>query len=431
MYYKDMSRIYATALVLVFISILSLNCTSDNASSSGPEEQIVTVGKGDIRIEITAGGNLKTSNEANLTFYSSGTVKEVLVEIGDSIAEGEVLARLDTLSLERSVQQAEIDVKSARMSLERAKEPKTNSSGTEILTAPDPLDIEIKEFQLETAKMNLEEEKIKLENATMVAPFAGLVAEVNVADGDQVSESTVAVRLIDPKRFAVDVMVSEMDIYKINVGTTATVNVEALPSIVFPAKVAYISPVATVQSNVVNYPVQVELESLDTLQEQRQEQITPSGSTGEISERFKEAIESGQMTQEQVDEMMSRRQQRSQSGQTAAALPEGFLLREGLTVTVTIVVDEASGVLMVPNAAITSRGRQTSVRVMLPDGVTEERQIETGISNWQYTEVVGGLSEGEQIVVLSQSTVSPTTSSPQYGPPGSSDPTRQIQRMLR
>jgi RND family efflux transporter MFP subunit len=425
-----MSKLYTIVLLLTCISILSLNCTSKNDSSSAIEEQIIDVGKGNIRIEITAGGNLETSNEANLTFYSAGTVEEVLVGIGDSVVEGEVLARLDTLSLERSVQQAEIDVKSARMSLERAKEPKTNSSGTEILTAPDPLDIEIKEFQLETAKMNLEEEQRKLENATMIAPFAGLVAEVNVAAGDQVSESTIAVRLIDPNRFGVDVMVNEMDIYKIKVGTAATVSIEALPSMVFPAKVAHISPVANVQSSVVNYAVQVELTPLDELQQQRQEQTMPSGSTGEMPERFKQAIESGQMTQEQVEEMMSRRQQRPQPGQTTMVIPEDFLLREGLTVTVTVVVDEVTDVLTVPNTAITSRGRQTYVRVALPDDVTEERQIETGISNWQYTEVISGVSEGEQIHVPKQSAVQ-TSPSQQNRPPGSSNPTRQIQRMLR
>jgi HlyD family secretion protein len=423
-----MPKIYVIALLLVFISIFSLNCTSKDDASSASQEQISEVGRGDIRIEITAGGNLETSNEANLTFYSAGTVKEVLVGIGDSVEEGEVLARLDTLSLERSVQQAEINVKSARMDLERAKEPKTSSSGTEILTAPDPLDIEIKEFQLETAKMNLREEEIKLENATMMAPFAGLVAEVNVAAGDQVNENTVAIRLIDPKRFGVDVLVNEMDIYKIKVGTEATVSVEALSSMVFPAKVAHISPVANVQSSVVNYAVQVELEPLDTLQQQRQ--TIPNLPAGEIPERLKEAIESGQMTEEQVEEMMNRMQQRSPSLQTPTSIPENFLLREGLTVTVTILVEEATDVLVVPNTAITSRGGQTYVRVALPDDMTEERKIETGISNWQYTEVVSGLSEGEQIIVPEQSAVQPS-SSQQNMPPGSQNPTRQIQRMLR
>ena len=425
-----MSKISAAVLFLMFAGVLSLSCASQADPSSVAENQIVTVERGDIKINIMASGNLKTSNEANLTFYSSGTVQEVLVGIGEYVEEGEVLAKLDTLPLERSVKQAQINVKSAQLSLERAKEPKTSSSGTEVLSAPDPLDIEIKEFQLETAKMNLREEEIKLENATMTAPFAGLVAEVNVSPGDQVSETTIAVRLIDPKRFGVDVLVNEMEIYKIQVGTTATVQVEALPMVAFPAKVAHISPTATVQSNVVNYEVQVEINSLETSMEE-QGQATPRISAGEVPGGLKQAIEAGQITQEQADEMMRQRQQQGQGGEQGMMppiIPEDFQLKEGLTVTVSILVDERNDVLLVPNSAIISQARNVVVQVM-KDGVIEPRSIKTGISDWQYTEVTSGLSEGEQVAVPQGSTATPTPAAQQQRPPGGVVP--GMQRMLR
>ena len=80
-------------------------------------------------------------------------------------------------------------------------------------------------------------------------------------------------------------------------------------------------------------------------------------------------------------------------------VPEGFQLREGLTVIVSILVDERTGVLLVPNAAITRKGNETYAPVMSPDGSTTERLIQTGISDWQNTEVISGLSEGEEVVV--------------------------------
>ena len=95
-------------------------------------------------------------------------------------------------------------------------------------------------------------------------------------------------------------------------------------------------------------------------------------------------------------------------------IPEEFQLREGLTVTVTIAVDERTEVLLVPNAAITSSSGQSYVRVVSPAGTTEERAIQTGISDWQFTEVTDGLSEGEQVLVP-QGTTTTTT---QQGPPG-------------
>ncbi|GAH08417.1 unnamed protein product, partial [marine sediment metagenome] len=59
------------------------------------EEQLVAVQRGDLTIDITAVGNLAFACKEELTFEVSGTVGEVLVEVGDSVEEGQVLANLD------------------------------------------------------------------------------------------------------------------------------------------------------------------------------------------------------------------------------------------------------------------------------------------------------------------------------------------------
>ncbi len=424
-----MLKVSATALLLLVTCILSLSCASKAATSSVTENQIVTVKRGDVKLDITASGNLKTSHEANLTFGSSGTVQEVLVGIGDYVEEGEVIARIDTLALEQSLSQAQVNVKSAQLALERAREPKTSSSGTEILSAPDPLDIEIKELQLKNARQSLKEAEEKLANATLTAPFTGLVAEVNIIVGDQVSDTTVIIRLIDPTQFEVEVLVSEMEIYQVNIGAPATVTVAAIPTIMFPARVTHISPVATVQSNVVNYPVKAQISSLETSMGE-QAQATPPVSAGDIPERLKQAIEAGQITQERAEEMMRQRQQGAQQMQTPATLPKDFRLKEELTVTVSVVLDERADVLLVPNKTITSRGGKLYVQVLSSPGVTEERAIQTGISDWQYTEVTSGLSEGEQVAVPQGSTATPTPTTQQQQPP-SGGIVPGMNRMLR
>jgi multidrug efflux pump subunit AcrA (membrane-fusion protein) len=84
---------------------------------------------------------------------------------------------------------------------------------------------------------------------------------------------------------------------------------------------------------------------------------------------------------------------------------------------VSIIVDERNDVLLVPNAAITTQGRQTFIQVSAADGTLEQRVIQTGISDYQFTEVVEGLSEGEQVVVP-QGTTTATTTPQQQGSPG-------------
>jgi hypothetical protein len=56
------------------------------------------------------------------------------------------------------------------------------------------------------------------------------------------------------------------------------------------------------------------------------------------------------------------------------------------------------------------------VKVVRPDGTTEERAIETGVSDWQNTEVISGLSEGDEVEVTLTSSSSSTQSGGFFGP---------------
>ena len=527
-------KIMLIVLVLCVVSALSISCGSESEATDVAGEQVAAVQRGDLTIDITAVGNLEFSHREELTFESDGTVEEVLVEVGDYVEGGQVLAELDNasiISLQKAVVQAKIDLRDAesaeeaavtlaelavadaRVALEAAREAledteyseldiaqaeldvinaeialdgaqdnlkrakekyKLNRSVperewdyeqkqkelviaefnfaeaeetlVEIIAGADPLEVEQKQKQLAVAQANLKEaedelagmlgvelkqsevtsaqaaldEAIeKLEMATMVAPFAGIVTLVDVEVGETVNANQVVIELVDPDKFEAEVLVSEMDIENIRPGAQATIQVDAMSGVSLPAEVTNISPIATIQSGVVNYEVKVEIESLQAMIEERREvrqETMPDISSGELSEQMKQAIEEGRLTQEQVEEMMEQRQQ-GQVGQQGMPMmiPEDFQLREGLTVTVSIIVDERNDVLLVPNSAITSSGRQNYVKVVSADGVIEDRVVTTGISNWQYTEIVEGLSEGEQVVVPQGTITEPVTSQERPG----------------
>ena len=241
------------------MATLALSCAAKADPAAG---SLATVQRGNLNINILASGNLKTAREENLAFYSAGTVQEVLVKIGDTVQSGKALAILDKAALESALADAQINVKQARLDLESAKDVATNAAG-EATGAPNPLKIEKQEQVLKKAQDSLVEAEKLLQKATIGAPFAGLIAEVNVVAGDQVSASTVAVRLIDPINFQTAVLVNEMQVYQLQIGTPATVEVVAVPNVTFPAMVKLISETPTVSSNVVNYTVTVALDPVD------------------------------------------------------------------------------------------------------------------------------------------------------------------------
>jgi len=244
-----------------------------------------------------------------------------------------------------------------------------------------------------------------------------------VKGGDEVKKGTVAVQIADPDKFEANILVSEMDIPQVKVGGTAVVEVDTMSGLSLSANVTHISPTATIQQGVVNYKVTVEVQSLETTLQERQparanissanissggqQPTTPQITPGELPDRLKQAVAAGQMTQEQAENIMKQMQQRqgTQTVPVTTATTENFQLRQGMTVTVSIIVQQASNALLVPNTAITKQGTKSVVKVS-KDGAIEEREITTGISNSQYTEVTSGLSEGEKVVVPKSTTTS-------------------------
>ncbi len=494
-------KIMLITFILSGLAFPVAGCAPESGSESLSQNQIATVQRGNLVIDITAVGNLALSRTEELAFdlfYQEGTVEEVLVEEGDTVEEGQVLAKLDTeewedelstledqvTAKERDLLQAEINLQTAEQNLKNAqdneaakklallnaqisfdqaeynlsvaeethvwpdleiaeaevekaeaflqyaldggwenvitraqaeldaaervynalvqgydteevaiKKLQVESAELSLAQAEEDLnevaeDVALKELQLtlsqgrlEDAKKALTDAQEKLEEANsksplIEAPFDGFITKVNVEGGDEVLSGTVAVQLADPNRFEADIMVSEMDILQVKLGGDAWVQVDAMSGMSLSAKVTHISPTATIQSGVVNYQVKVEIESHEAVMRERQQA------------------------------------QGGQQRQIPTEISKGFQLREGLTVTVHILVAEKNNVLLVPNQAITRLGMETHVQVS-KDGVTEERVIQVGISDWQFTEVTDGLSEGEQIIVpTTTETTSPTPRSP-------------------
>jgi multidrug resistance efflux pump len=297
-------------------------------------------------------------------------------------------------------------------------------------------DVELKELSLTLSQGNLQDAEKALTDAKknlmdaqakspeIKAPFDGFITTVNVAGGDEVLNGTVVVQVADPDKFEADILVSEMDIPKVKVGSIATVTADALTGIVLPAKVTHIAPTATISSGVVNYAVKVEIETLPDAGQPPMMQ-TPAGDTasGTLPPMLQQAVDEGRMTQQQAKDIVKNGPPEGFSPPEGFKPPEGFefpaisgsqsasqlpsmslsaediQLRQGLTVTVSIVIDTRTNVLLVPNAAITTFGGESSVQVVTASGTTEKRVVKTGLADWQYTEITEGLSEGDQVSV--------------------------------
>ncbi len=187
---------------------------------------------------------------------------------------------------------------------------------------------------------------------TVTAPFTGTIASVGVQKYDQASSGTNVATLVAHQQ-NVDISVNEVDAAKLKVGQKASITFDALPDLTIAGTVASVDTIGTVSQGVVSYDAVIEFDTPN-------DQVKP-----------------------------------------------------GMSATVEIITDTASG-LVVPSSAVKTAGGASYVQVFnpplsgsdTPPGVISAAAptrvpVTTGLSGDTDTIITGGLSAGEQVVVSS------------------------------
>ena len=201
-----------------------------------------------------------------------------------------------------------------------------------------PIDYEMVRVGIEQAEAAVEMANLQLDEATIEAPFDGIIAELYITAGSSVGPGApVALEVSDVVEMPVGI--EEARIGQIQTGQRAALRVEAYPGQDFPAEVSSISPIADKSSHT-----------------------------------FKVTI-----TPIDVDRQ----------------------LRSGMFANLSVLVDEKQNTLLVPVDAVTEVDGQSAVYVV-KDNIAELRPVEVGLSNDGQVEILSGVEEGELVVIAGQ-----------------------------
>ncbi len=444
----------AISLILIVIVCFTISCTT-NKNTSTTTTQVYTVGRGNISSTLTPTGTLQMPHQNKLSFGIAGTVNQTGVKMGDLVQAGQLIAKLDDATiatLQQAIVQAQINIQTAQQNLETAQTLTWNAQG--YVTIPDPLNVSVKQLALDKANADLVTAQNNIKLTTLNAPYAGIIAEVNVNPGDKVTAATQVCRIVDPTQLQVTAMVNETDIFNVSIGLPAVVQVSALSSVSLPATVTAISPSATTQGGVVNYSVQLTvtpgaaLPSTSTSTRGSgglSQNMTgiggfpgqggtgafpgQGGRTSNITSSFNgtgprqgqpgttPGFQGGSNNQSLRDSLTSRLTPNTQT----ATIPT---LKEGLSVNVTITIQQDTNVILVPSRAVTRQAGNNVVQVLNSDNTTTPRAVTVGLSDYNNKEITSGLTDGEKIVITSTtassttSTNRSTTTQTQMGPGG-------------
>jgi HlyD family secretion protein len=231
------------------------------------------------------------------------------------------------------VQQKEAAVASAKAVLAQAE--------NDLAYVQAGMDIELIQINVDKALIAMEEAQDRLDDATIIAPFDGTIADVNVLVGDEVMANTIVMHLVDTSEVEIDADVDEIDVAKVEIGQEAEISIDAVPGVEFSGEVTAVTPVGRNQAGLITYDITIGIK--DT--------------------------------------------QRAN-------------LKDGMTASSDVIALLAENVLLIPKAAI-DKDRATGIQtvmVLTDSGQKEQREVKTGASSGKLTEIISGLEEGEHII---------------------------------
>ena len=226
-FWRDVSAIRLLSLLLSLLTLCSsLGCTVTHSVTAvkaayAPVESTITT---------ISSGTVAANEQAILSFGTIGRIGEVNVRTGDKVKKGQRLATLENVDLKVAALAAQAELARAR-DLAREK-----------LVSPAALD---------DARRTAEMAQMTFDRSIILAPFAGLVTEVNLRKGEiaqaQSAPDKPPIRLIDLKPRLVKGEIDEVDLGKVKIGQEARVKIPALENRKYKAWVT--SVVAFVSSN--------------------------------------------------------------------------------------------------------------------------------------------------------------------------------------
>ena len=206
------------------------------------EEQLLTnvavqqVSRGDVSVVSPVSGRISSSNAVNVIPLVSGEVKEVFVEEGDRVSEGQILFTIDNRVAQLQTDQAQLGIKSAQDSVDALKKSLERMQSLYDAGAVSKSDLESIETQYQNALNSLEQAKLSAETSstsldyyTVKAPSSGCATTVNVVAGGVAAQTSPAVVISDTDTLELKANVSENLINCIAEGQKVTFDIESDP----------------------------------------------------------------------------------------------------------------------------------------------------------------------------------------------------------
>lgn len=385
---------------------------------AGTAPVTAVVDRGAVKTSVLSTGAVSSKLDTDIKCKASGLIIKLPFEISNTVKKGDLLMQLDTIDEDRAIEQAKASLAASDATLAQArqnvlisqanlvtarakaqatlmatqasaKDTRTKAERVKALleqkldsqedydsaeaaavqaqanlllaqTAVEELksqelgiemkkqDVNLAQAQVDKARVALAVAQEKLEETKVYAPIDGVIADRQVQIGEMMTSAStntgggnIAMSLSDLSQMFVNAAVDESDIGKVKMGQAVMITADSFPGVMFSGKVMQIAIRGVNATNVVTFGVKIEVTSENK-----------------------------------------------------------SMLKPVMTTNVEIIAAQKADALRVPADAVVVKGKQKVVTVVIAGGGTEDRPVETGITDGETTEILSGtLAPGEKVVL--------------------------------
>ena len=314
-----------------------------------------------IEDKIVATGSVVPEDEVNIVPQISGIIQEIFVDEGDQVKAGDLLAKIKVIPNEQTLNSAEGRVKTTQIILQNSeKEYNRNKKLFEkgIISEQDFNSIELRYNQdkqsLENAKSDLQIIRLgsiggsALTNTNVRSTISGTILQVPVKEGDQAIEAntfnpgTTIATVADLNKMIFEGRVDEGEVSKLKTGLPLKIEIGAIEDKVYDAKLTLIAPKGIEVAGAIQFQIE-----------------------GEVY------------------------------------LDDEYIIRAGYSANATIVTQTKENVLAIDEYLLQfdNKTKEAFVEIEISDQNFEKRQIEVGISDGVFAEVLSGVTINDKIKV--------------------------------
>jgi membrane fusion protein (multidrug efflux system) len=212
--------------------------------------EVVSVKRGTISSSIVTTASLEAHRQVTMVSETQGIVDKLVVDEGNTVREGQILAELRSLDKQAALQKAQVRVQNAQIVQDR----KQRSYDQKLISQAE---YDTAKYEMDTAQAELRGAQVDIDYSTIRAPFSGTITERFIEKGQNVNPSQNLFTLVDRTPLRAKIYLPEKEVFELKLNQAVDLSLNSQKDVAFKGEISQINPSVDPRTGTVKVTVEI------------------------------------------------------------------------------------------------------------------------------------------------------------------------------